>query len=61
MILNRIKWFFTGKPPAWYHYVSAFRDNLNIWAVWILGDSSVEVGDLYPSGGDRLAPLTEGA
>jgi hypothetical protein len=48
MSWNRMKWFLAGKRPAWYHYVSAFRDNLNIWAVWIPGDLSIEVGDFGP-------------
>ena len=34
---------FNAKKP-WAQYVSAFRDSLNVWAVWWPGDH-VEVGD----------------
>jgi hypothetical protein len=41
---NLMTWFSLGPKPVWRRYVSAFRKNLNVWAVWWPGDT-VDVGD----------------
>jgi hypothetical protein len=39
-----MSWFSLGPKPVWCRYVSAFRKNLNVWAVWWPGET-VKVGD----------------